>query len=219
MESKLIKVSIHNDTRYEFWKNDKISWTQAKSEAENLKMEYSECECVRGRLADIKDCCENNFIRDMVNGEVQGVFLGGKQFSDDEPAGHWGWSHSNKLFWNNGPVKCRFYNWLRSIKPRQPDNSSGNDNSLIMITNDELWVNGDGEANGFWADLPDVQEGDNLNEDGTNKYVQGYIVKFPRCHHKEKDHGAIYKVCEYIQKSDIYNDLIEKLYKCLSYGK
>ena len=142
------------DHFYEFVSSQSITWTAAKTEAEN-KTYYGR----QGYLATLTSQEESDFAGKQASGPG---WIGG---SDEETEGVWKWvtgPEAGTNFWNgqvNG-TSPNFAFWNNN----EPNDSGGNED-YAHITDPSIGIRG------AWNDLP--------NEGGTGAYIpKGYIVEY-----------------------------------------
>lgn len=149
------------DHFYEFVSQSGITWTDAKTAAEN-RTYYGR----QGYLATLTSQIEANFAGEQASGAG---WIGG---SDEETEGVWKWvtgPEAGTVFWNgfgNGSTPAgEFANWHTA--GGEPNDFGGNED-YAHITHPNLGVPGK------WNDLPNVSG----VQPGDDYYPQGYIVEY-----------------------------------------
>jgi gliding motility-associated-like protein len=143
------------DHFYIFISNVGITWTEAKTAAENRPLYYGR----QGYLATLTSQIEANFAGKQASGAG---WIGG---SDNETEGVWKWvtgPEAGVIFWNGAVSGSspNYVNWNNN----EPNNSGGNEN-YAHITDPSIGIRG------AWNDLP--------NEGGSGNYEpKGYIVEY-----------------------------------------
>ena len=149
------------DHFYEFVSQSGITWTDAKTAAEN-RTYYGR----QGYLATLTNQIEADFAGEQASGAG---WIGG---SDEETEGVWKWvtgPEAGTVFWNgqgNGSSPAgEFANWHTAAG--EPNDFGGNED-YAHITHPNLGVPGK------WNDLPNISG----VQPGDDYYPQGYIVEY-----------------------------------------
>lgn len=125
-----IVYNPQNGNYYQFIEAKRISWKNAKLEAE--KMEYKG---LKGHLATIKSKYELDLFNSLT---TKTVWLGA---TDEEKEGQWKWITGE-------PVK--FINWC----PGEPNNFGGTEHYMVSIKNSKgLWNDTNNSPDPYWTDI------------------------------------------------------------------
>ncbi|EOE7347251.1 immunoglobulin-like domain-containing protein [Clostridioides difficile] len=123
-----------NGNYYQFVEAKRISWKNAKLEAE--KMEYKG---LKGHLATIKSKYELDLFNSLT---TKTVWIGA---TDEEKEGRWKWVTGELV---GEPVK--FTNWC----PGEPNNFGGTEHYMVSIKNSKgLWNDTNNSPDPYWTDI------------------------------------------------------------------